>query len=184
MYNLLPQLIIILSLAGLIIIFAKRFSAAKKESEEEIKENTSFFEIPRIRMGFFVFQKRALEITEKSSRKFSVFMLKMANLGSFLAQGVKKKSQKLHFVPELSLNYFKKLKRRRPEIELSPIEKECIKLIKKDPSNTDAYRKLGDYYLEEGNLKDARLTFQQILKLSPEDENAKEKLREIRRTTG
>ena len=117
-------------------------------TQKELAKQVSFFEIPRLRLIALVFQKRGFEFTEKFSRRFSIFMLKMANSGSVVARDVKKRSEQLHFVPKLSTTYLKKLKKTKKKGKLSSEELRYIELIKKDPSNPESYRKLGDYQVD------------------------------------
>lgn len=54
-----------------------------------------------------------------------------------------------------------------------------IGLIEKDPENPYLYKKLGEFYVSQGKRQFARETFQYALKLSPDDENIKERLKEV-----
>jgi len=53
-----------------------------------------------------------------------------------------------------------------------------IGLIESDPNNPYLYKKLGEFYMTQGKRQFARETFQYALKLSPDDESIKERLKE------
>ncbi|MEX0916596.1 MAG: hypothetical protein WDZ44_00625 [Candidatus Spechtbacterales bacterium] len=54
-----------------------------------------------------------------------------------------------------------------------------IGLIESDPENPYLYKKLGEFYATQGKRQFARETFQYALKLSPDDESIKERLKEV-----
>jgi tetratricopeptide (TPR) repeat protein len=54
-----------------------------------------------------------------------------------------------------------------------------IGLIESDPNNPYLYKKLGEFYIGQGKRQFARETFQYALKLSPDDESIKERLKEV-----
>lgn len=54
-----------------------------------------------------------------------------------------------------------------------------IGLIESDPNNPYLYKKLGEFYMSQGKRQFARETFQYALKLSPDDESIKERLKEV-----
>ncbi len=58
-------------------------------------------------------------------------------------------------------------------------EESLIAHIAKDPKNFIAYEELGDYYLETGNIKDAKECYRQVLKLSPVHRMVKIKIRRL-----
>lgn len=58
-------------------------------------------------------------------------------------------------------------------------EEALIARIASDPKNFTAYEELGDYYLEIGNIKDAKECYRQVLKLSPVQRMVKIKIRRL-----
>lgn len=72
-----------------------------------------------------------------------------------------------------------------PEVIKSPArkgslrEENLIGRIARDPKDFTAYEELGDYYLETGNIKDAKECYRQVLKLSPVHRLVKIKIRRL-----
>ncbi len=64
--------------------------------------------------------------------------------------------------------------------EKKKLEKILIERIVVNPKDMEAYERLGDYYENLGNYKDALECFQQVLKLSPFNRKANEKVRRIK----
>jgi len=56
-----------------------------------------------------------------------------------------------------------------------------IERISLNPRDIEAYERLGDYYLEQGNLVDAKECYRQVLKLSPAYRLVKIKIRKLER---
>jgi len=58
-------------------------------------------------------------------------------------------------------------------------EKKLIEAIAKDPRDIVAYRQLGFLYLKQGNKKDAKNCFKEVLKIDPGDLAAISKMKEL-----
>lgn len=58
-------------------------------------------------------------------------------------------------------------------------EEDLIARIATNPKDFVAYEGLGDYYLENGNIKDAKECYRQVLKLSPVQRMVKIKIRRL-----
>lgn len=58
-------------------------------------------------------------------------------------------------------------------------EERLIARIAVNPKDYVAYEELGDYYLETGNVKDAKECYRQVLKLSPAERMVKIKIRRL-----
>lgn len=72
----------------------------------------------------------------------------------------------------------------KPPEEKKELEGHLIERIATDPRDIEAYERLGDYYLERGNMPDAKECFKQVLKMSPISRNARSKMRRIERKLG
>lgn len=71
---------------------------------------------------------------------------------------------------------------RRPEVKTKDkLEDALIKRIAFNPRDIEAYERLGDYYLESRNFRDALECFKQVLRLSPVHHKAKLRIRRIER---
>ncbi len=72
-----------------------------------------------------------------------------------------------------------------PKVKEAPMPGDKVKeaaliyRIAENPRDVEAYRELGDYYLDTGNTKDAKDSFKMVLKLRPRDLKAKSSLRDI-----
>lgn len=59
------------------------------------------------------------------------------------------------------------------------LEDVLIKRIAMNPRDIEAYERLGDYYMQQENAKDALECYRQVLKLSPAHSKAKMKIRRL-----
>ena len=60
-------------------------------------------------------------------------------------------------------------------------EKALIERIALNPKDIEAYERLGDYYIEVGNLNDSLACFEEVLKLSPVNRRAKIKTKRLQK---
>ena len=60
-------------------------------------------------------------------------------------------------------------------------EERLIRKIAANPKSVSAYEALGDYYLERGDVSDAKACYRQVLKLSPVHRMVKVKIRKLER---
>ena len=63
-------------------------------------------------------------------------------------------------------------------------EEDFITAIAKNPKDFQAYEKLGDYYMDNGNIKDAKECYRQVLRLSPANREVKMKIRRLEKMLG
>lgn len=70
-----------------------------------------------------------------------------------------------------------------PEVPMKKdqLEDILVERISMNPRDIEAYERLGDYYLEQGNLSDAKECYRQVLKLSPAYRLVKIKIRRLER---
>jgi hypothetical protein len=68
--------------------------------------------------------------------------------------------------------------------ELTSHEEDFIASIAKNPKDFSAYEKLGDYYMDNGNIKDAKECYRQVLRLSPANREVKMKIRRLEKMLG
>jgi tetratricopeptide (TPR) repeat protein len=64
------------------------------------------------------------------------------------------------------------------------LEEALIERIATNPSDIEAYERLGDYYLEQGGYKEALECFKYVLKLSPAHHKAKLRVKRLERMLG
>ncbi len=173
MYNILPQIIFIFSLVGIIVILSRRLPRAMEMGEGNIL-GTRVLLVERLfgRIHLYTYKQSLFRFLEKMLRRFVILSLKAGNVASRGVEAVRERSKHLRppFIEELI---------RRGDRLLSRREVEYIEAIKQNPQDIEAYRKLGYLYIRRGRFTDARLSFEHILKINPNDDDAKERMREI-----
>ncbi len=154
-FNLIPQLIIVLALAGIIIVFSRKHPAAAEK------------------------EKQLLEALKK------IKLVKKFGYGKYLnfakAQIVKLRTIIKNKVTKLrqERKKFEIKKEKKSGIEVMIEEQKYIKIISQDPKNLFAYHKLGKLYFEQKNYDDAKAVFEQVLKIDEKNKKAKEILGRI-----
>jgi tetratricopeptide (TPR) repeat protein len=68
---------------------------------------------------------------------------------------------------------------RKRSIKGGSSEEDMIGRIATNPKDFEAYEALGDFYMESGNIKDAKECYRQVLKLSPVQRMVKIKIRRL-----
>lgn len=68
--------------------------------------------------------------------------------------------------------------------DITSHEEDFIASIAKNPKDFSAYEKLGDYYMDNGNIKDAKECYRQVLRLSPANRDVKMKIRRLEKMLG
>jgi len=123
---------------------------------------------------------------EKLLRKIRILVLRMDN---YFIDLIKKSREKSHDWTEHSREWMSQKRMKRIEklklmatTRITPEQKEesLLSTLKQNPRDVKAYKELGLIYLEQNNLHDAKLAFEEVLKINPEDETAKEKLEQIK----
>jgi tetratricopeptide (TPR) repeat protein len=72
----------------------------------------------------------------------------------------------------------------KPSVAPAPVIKNqlediLVERIAANPRDLEAYERLGEYYMEQGNLQDAKECYRQVLRLSPVHRLAKIKIRRL-----
>ncbi len=80
-----------------------------------------------------------------------------------------------------SAEYFPRTKRTDIPPRKILSEEELIDRIAKNPKDAASYEELGDYYMSNENLEDAKACYRQVIKLSPLNREVKEKVRKLER---
>lgn len=65
-----------------------------------------------------------------------------------------------------------------PEVK-TQLEDILVERIAANPRDLEAYERLGEYYMEQGNVQDAKECYRQVLRLSPVHRLAKIKIRRL-----
>lgn len=68
-----------------------------------------------------------------------------------------------------------------PEERKEELESILVERIASDPRDIEAYERLGDYYVSQGNKVDAESCYKQVLKLNPQSLSVRNKLSRFKR---
>jgi tetratricopeptide (TPR) repeat protein len=68
-----------------------------------------------------------------------------------------------------------------PEEKKEELESILVERIASDPRDIEAYERLGDYYVSQGNKVDAESCYKQVLKLNPQSLSVRNKLSRFKR---
>ena len=68
-----------------------------------------------------------------------------------------------------------------PEERKDELESILVERIATDPRDIEAYERLGDYYVSQGNKDDAEACYKQVLKLNPQSLSVRNKLSRFKR---
>lgn len=187
---LIPYLLIIFSLAGIgFIVFKKIPLLVKLPAEPEavlprqsLKEKL-FNQLKEVsRLNYWLI---FLNWLEKTLKKIRILFLKLDNLVILLIAKLREISHNFTikskaWMSEKRMRRIEKL-RLLADLKRTKEEKEEIflRIIRQNPKDIKAYKELGNLYLEDKNYQDAKSAFEEVLKINPEEEIAKEKLEEL-----
>ena len=225
MSEIIPQMAIILSIAGILVILGRKIPAVLNLRNEE-KKKGKIFQIKRKKGIFFYFfkkikekiisakpekfTKRAIVELEKILRKIRIQFLKLdqkflvwiqklreKSEGTFTSNNLrekldnlKSKKKTIQFLEKKEKPVIKRLngtKKREVSAKTNNSkqnkntgeEKKCIEAIARNPRDIELYKKLGTIYFEKRNYKDAKSSFEQILKIDSKNKEAKKELKKI-----
>ncbi len=185
MYEIWPQLLIIIGISGIIIILTRGLPHVPEMDVEE-GELTGQKVKPRwlreVERRFIKIGNMIREAVKKVSMAFVAHSRK--SLGflfhKIIRFGPKRKMNISQGLIELHLeriregkvisNLFKEAKKMVSEGKLKEAEKSYINIITLGPKNKKAYKALGMIYLKEENWQDARESFDQASKLDNRDD--------------
>jgi len=184
MYEIWPQLLIIIGISGIIIILTRglphvpemNVEEEKLTEEEELKLNLRWLmwvKTGLIGMGSII--KKALVILKIYLGKgFTFLFKKISNLISKEEKGISQGLLELRLEKirkrKVIDNLFKEASKLISSGKLKEAEKFYINIITLEPKNTKAYKALGAIYLKKGNWQDAKESFDQVSKLDDKDD--------------
>ena len=234
-FIIIPQLVLVFSLAGILLILGRNFSKFKEVSAEE-KYDGSLEELEEVTARVkgeekkfkYLFRRMAKRISlraiqerykrfldlihiklEKILRKIRINFLRLDNKFVALIEKLRKSKNEKEIqiksvessvdrIGEFEIEKLpiikktNKVKKSESKSEkdngkrsgkktkkLSKKEEEYLKLISNDPKNMDAYWKLGILYSRKKNYKDALDCFKEIIKIKPNYEKARKKIKII-----
>lgn len=177
-YDIIPLIIIVFSLFGIIFIIARKFpvlaaidvGAIKSEQEAAKKEQIIASRLERKMSGVAGFFSKIFSPVGAAFRNFFRALYGRARK---LETEYAKKKEKIAAAPEEAGQAIKALFFAAEEFfvagNLAEAEKKYIEIISLDHKNIEAYKKLGEIYLERKNYDHAEETFLYILKLKADD---------------
>ncbi|MDD5341470.1 MAG: tetratricopeptide repeat protein [Patescibacteria group bacterium] len=197
MYNIIPLIIILLSLAVILFIIAKKlpllaaFDVNSIPEEKEAETKQKIMEERLIRKAKHIYSKIHpifKTIGNFLARKIDDFKNKMAAL----EERNRKKAKKEVLVTKKEFEGLEKnldeviaeAEKLAKEENYDLAEKKYIEAIGLDPKNISAYRGLGNIYLDQKHYEEAKQTFEHVLKLNEQDALAYASLGEIAEASG
>jgi tetratricopeptide (TPR) repeat protein len=187
MYNIIPLLLILISLSVIIVIVSRKFSVLAALDVESIPAEKEA-----------KFKERIISNRLKRSiiKYWSGLTRILMPLGKLISDYFKTKLQKLHQVknvyqvnervdsPETIDQLFSQAEELRKRDDLGSAEKKYIEIIGLDSKNLRAFKELGRVYFEKKEFEEAKQTFEHILKLKEDDEDIYENLAKIAKEKG
>jgi tetratricopeptide (TPR) repeat protein len=176
MYNLLPFIFIILSLAVIVVIIIRRFPAIAsldvdnipEEKEARIKEQILG---SRLKKNFVKWTSKISKFFKWANKglvsRTEQFYNKLVDVkASYNEENVASEQDKGERVAKL----FEELEELDEREDFEQCEAKLIEIIGLDSKNAKAFEKLGDIYYENKQYSEAKRTYEHALKLIGEDE--------------
>ncbi len=187
MYNIIPLLLILISLSVIIVIISGKFSVLAALDVESIpaEKEAKFKE----RIISNRLKRNIIKYWAKSSRVIKP-------LGLLVGGYIKSRLHKLYQAknvyqsdervdgPETIDQLFSQAEELRKRDDLDSAEKKYIEIIGLDSKNINAFKELGRVYFEKKEFEEAKQTFEHILKLKEDDEDIYENLAKIAKEKG
>jgi len=193
-YTLIPQILIILALAGIIIIFARKVpKLSQMQAQTQTVENRKPSVINRS-------TKKVISFSVNIIRTLFAKIVRIKNIKKEQTQKAVKEEEVKELVterPEMTtvvpnkkaaqpvqqedtVDLYTKANQFFLANQLKKAEKIYLELAKDNPNDTQAYRGLGKIYLKQKNLRDAQSAYEQVVKLAPNDFKAQAEIQKIR----
>ncbi|MBI2459689.1 MAG: tetratricopeptide repeat protein [Parcubacteria group bacterium] len=187
MYNIIPLLLILISLSVVIVIVSRKFSVLASLDVDSIPAEKEA-----------KFKKRI--ISNRLERNIIKYWARagrlLAPLGKLAGDYLKAKLHKLYQaknVYEASQGaddskmidqLFSQAEELKKHDDLASAERKYIEIIGLDSKNLKAFKELGRIYFEKKEFEEARETFEHILKLKTDDEDIYDNLAQIAKEKG
>lgn len=181
MYNIIPLLLILISLSVIIVIVSGKFSVLATLDVENIQAEKEAIFKERI-----ISNRLKRNIVKYWARLSGILRPLFAMLGNYINLKLSRLYQ-ANKEPEGSEDVFKlfsqaeELKKRG---DLGAAEKKYIEIIGIDSKNIKAFKELGGIYFEKKEFEEARQTFEHMLRLKKDDEDIYENLAKIAKEKG
>lgn len=174
MFDLIPLIIILISLAIIIIIVARKFSVLANldvdtiQIEREIKIKERIIS-SRLKRNYYNYQNKVLNVLKPVGGKASEILKssydKLLELKENYNRDVKAVNDLTENTPESNAQLMVEAKDLRKREDWDEAEKKLIELIGLDSGNIKAFRSLGELYFERKDFHEAKETLEHALKL-------------------
>ena len=192
MYLIIPIGIFLLSVAGIVYILVKKFVYLRKLSPEAINDTSGtknmfwsdmFPEISRW-MASINWREHRVRLTDESEkfvRRLRLIFLKIETFTHNVSMRLRrsKKHHEAILVKEEQEMVEDAVLPIAPLLDPKEEEQHLIMEIAKNPKDPLLYLRLGDVYMKTGDKDNARLSFETVLQLDPENWYAKKKVKDL-----
>jgi len=195
MFDFIPQLIIVVALVAIIIVIVRKSLKTADVKDEDLKKKESK-EWLLLKKGVRLFIIKVREISLKIFRvlTFRVKKAKEDMQHKASASPEKQDEEELSKLAEEKptaadkapladadelVDLIEKASGYYGKGDFDAAEKVYIEIISKDAKNFRAYKGLGRIYKQQRNLDDSKASFKQVLKIEPDDNEAKQELKKI-----
>ncbi|MCK4539965.1 hypothetical protein KAU09_02310 [Candidatus Parcubacteria bacterium] len=182
MYNIIPLVLILISLGVIIVIVVRKFSvlanldvdSIQSEREAKFKERIISNRLKRNYFKYYAKVTRALKPVGQATRGFfhSLFKKLLEYKEDYQEQ---KQAEALD--ENIQEKLFSEIDELIEKDELDKIEAKYIKIISLDSKNIKAFRGLGRLYFERKDFNEAKQTMEHAIRLLERDYNVYEPLR-------
>ena len=187
MYNIIPLILILISLSVIIVIIVRKFSALASLDVENIpaEKEAKFKEriiSSRLKRNFIKWSSRLTRLVRPIFELVSRFFKWLFNKLNKLEEDYK--SEKVLFNSDAKQKIeklFGEAEELKKTGDLTGAEKAFIEIIGLDSKNMKAFKALGQFYFERKDFEEAKQTFEHILKLEEDNEEAYDGLAQIGR---
>jgi tetratricopeptide (TPR) repeat protein len=190
MYNIIPLLLILISLSLIITIVAKKFSVLANLDVENIPAEKEAKFKERI-----ISNRLKRNIVKWSSKVSQLIRPIFKGIGDFLVSRLRKlyqlkddyKTKETSSVAEEGEKIeklFAQAEEFKKHDDLAAAENKYIEIIGLDSKNFKAFKELGRVYFEKKQFEEAKQTFEHVLKLKQDDEDSYENLAQIAKEKG
>ncbi|MFA6306988.1 MAG: tetratricopeptide repeat protein [Patescibacteria group bacterium] len=187
MYNIIPLLLILVSLSVIIVIVSRKFSVlaaldvASIPAEKEAKFKERIIS-NRLKRNIIKYWARSIRVLAPLGRLAGSYMKsKLHKL--YQAKDIYQENERVDG-PETIDQLFSQAEELKKRDDLGSAEKKYIEIIGLDSKNIKAFKELGRIYFEKKEFEEAKQTFEHILKLKEDDEDIYENLAKIAKEKG
>lgn len=190
MYNIIPLLLILISLSVIIVIVASKFSVLANldvanipaEREAKFKERIISNRLKRNIIKWSVKSSRLFQPGARFVGNFFKFSLNKLNQlkNGYLAREAEQGINPGQKIEQL----FSQADEFKKRDDWASAENKYIEIIGLDSKNLRAFKELGRVYFEKKQYEEARQTFEHVLKLKQDDEDIYDNLAKIAQENG